>query len=191
MIKDEAQLALGQALARSGKLDAAVVAFRAGLDDAPRNPLLHYELANTLAARGDFNGALRSYRTTLELDPTLAEARPKFAWAQATVARARGDLAGAIQAYRAVLELRPDFWDARMELATTLETAGDAAGAIEQLDVLASQQPDNERNHRALAMALAGQGRRDEAIAAVQRGMRALPLEPRLQELLQELQPTH
>lgn len=186
--KDESMLALGQALARSGKLDAAITTFRSALEDSPRNAMLHYELANTLAARGDLAGALQGYQASLELDPALAEVRPKLAWAQASVARTRGNFPAAIQAYHAVLALRPDFIDARMELAETLEASGDATGAIEQLDVLARQQPANERNHRALAMALAAQGRHNEAIAAVQRGLQTLPIEPRLQALLQELQ---
>jgi tetratricopeptide (TPR) repeat protein len=186
--KDESMLALGQALARSGKLDAAIAAFQSALVDSPRNPMLHYELANTLAARGEVGAALQEYQATLELNPNFAEARPKLAWAQASVARSRGNFPAAIQAYQTVLELRPDFVDARMELAETLEASGDAAGAIQQLDALARQQPANERNHRALAMALAAQGRHDEAIAAVQRGLQTLPIEPRLQALLQELQ---
>lgn len=185
--RDESHLALGQSLARSGKLEAAATVFRNAIGESPRSPLLHYELANTLAAGGDLNGAVHSYQAALDLDPALAEARPKLAWARAAVARSRGNLQGAIEAYRTVLTLRPDFADARRELAATLEAAGDPAGAIEQLDVLARRQPGEERNHRALAMALAAQGRRDEAIAAVERGLRTLPVEPRLQDLLREL----
>jgi len=132
--------------------------------------------------------ALQRCRAAQELAPEFTEARPKLAWAQTSVARGRGNFPAAIQAYRTVLELRPDFIDARMELAETLEASGDATGAIEQLDILARQPPGNDRNHRALAMALAAQGRRNEAIAALQRGLQTLPIEPRLQAQLQELQ---
>jgi superkiller protein 3 len=176
LARQDAQVAVGQALARSGDLDGAIAAYRKALATDPRNATAHFEIGNALAARGDVQAAMGSYEEALTLDPGLQpEIGPKLAWARAGMQRMQGQFDAAIASYREVLAARPDLVDVRFDLGVTLAARGDLEGAAREFGTAVQQRPETARFHNALGMALAQLGRREEAIVAYKRGLTIAP----------------
>jgi superkiller protein 3 len=159
LARQDAQVAVGQALARSGDLDGAIAAYRKALATDPRNATAHFEIGNALAARGG-------------LQPEIG---PKLAWARAGMQRMQGQFDAAIASYREVLAARPDLVDVRFDLGVTLAARGDLEGAAREFGTAVQQRPETARFHNALGMALAQLGRREEAIVAYKRGLTIAP----------------
>jgi tetratricopeptide (TPR) repeat protein len=172
--KGAAELALGQSLARSGQLDAAIVRYRAAIAAEPQNAVAHAELGGALAARGDFDGAVIEMRRGLEIDPTLPDVAPRLAWAEGCALRAHGRLEEAAGRMRAAIAERPDLVDARYDLGVTLAAAGRLDEAVLELQEQVRIRPDN-RGYNALGMALAQLGRPGEAAGAFRRGLELAP----------------
>ncbi len=83
----EARLSLAEAQAAAGRLDEAVVHYRAALELAPAGPnaiAAHNNLARLLAGRGDLDAAIGHWRAVLILDPDRASALNNLAYALAT-----------------------------------------------------------------------------------------------------------
>ncbi len=78
----------------------------------------YYELGNTLAAIGDIDGALRSFRTATELRPRYAEAYNRIG----EILLGRGDPNGAREAFTKALNANPWFVPA----AENLKKAGES-----------------------------------------------------------------
>src|SRR5258708_3480130 len=72
---DEAQLnGLGYRLMAQGNTGAAIAAFRWIVERFPASPNAYDSLGEALAKSGDREGAIRSYRRALEIDPGFANA---------------------------------------------------------------------------------------------------------------------
>ncbi len=72
---DEAQLnGLGYRLMAQGNTGAAVTVFRWIVERFPTSPNAYDSLGEALAKSGDREGAIRSYRRALEIDPSFANA---------------------------------------------------------------------------------------------------------------------
>ena len=79
---------------------------------------------------------------------------------------------------RQILMAVPGEPGARLILGMAHAAQGEYVRALAELEPLALEQPNASRVHLELGMALAGAGRRDEAIAAVERAARLLPTLP-------------
>jgi len=179
-----ARLTLGQALARAGDLEGAVVELRRAAALAPRDAQVQVELGNTYAAAGHLGAATQAFESALSIDPQIPGVRAKLAWARASGLRSRGDVEGAARSYREALELEPNLSEARLELATTLARRGDLEGATAEMKAFVQQRPNDPRGYVFLARALAEQGHRDQAIAVVQHGLGVQPSDQDLRRLL-------
>jgi tetratricopeptide (TPR) repeat protein len=99
-------------MARKGGLAAAVNLYRQALRIDPRRRGTHFNLANALALRKDFNEAARHYQEALKIDPNFAEAHESFG----RLLAAQGDDNRAIDEFRQALRLKPDFPEAHQSL---------------------------------------------------------------------------
>jgi tetratricopeptide (TPR) repeat protein len=107
-----AQLALGELLANTGKLEEAVEHLRAGLAAAPDSAEAHYNLAVILASLGNDDEALAEYRAALELNPDDADTHNNLGFLLAK----RGDANAAAEEYGKALALNANFAAAHYNL---------------------------------------------------------------------------
>jgi tetratricopeptide (TPR) repeat protein len=114
---------LGGALAKLGRLDAALVQLRRALELDPRYAPAHYDLGLVLSQRGDAQGAIREWRSALDLDPKYAPAHVSLGDAL----DAQGRTAEALAHWRAGLQLQPNDPPALRRVAWVLATSPDAA----------------------------------------------------------------
>lgn len=121
----QVDLALGLALARSGKSDR-------GIDLLARRAREHPDRADAwvawLTGLDDASEVERLEGAYAELPPALAKL-PRFIRFEARLAQERGDLPGAIDAYRRALVAAPTDQTVGYRLARVLRLAGDIAGA--------------------------------------------------------------
>jgi tetratricopeptide (TPR) repeat protein len=83
----------------------------------------------TLSARGDLEGAIRSFREAIRLDPNLANAHGSLG----NALHAQGDLEGAIRSYRQAIRIDPKEAKSHSNLGIVLRDKGDLEGAIRSL----------------------------------------------------------
>lgn len=156
-----AQDTLGVLAAQRGDLAAARAAFERAVRSGTRDGAVHARLAQVQAAEGD----LAEAEATIAAAAGAADAAWELALAEATLCHRRGALDRAIARYRDAVALGAPA-DARLGLARALVAAGDAAGALVELDALVAALPPGE---------LAGHARR------LRFGLRQRPLEVRLE----------
>jgi serine/threonine protein kinase/tetratricopeptide (TPR) repeat protein len=97
--------------------------------DAPERAAGHNDLGDVLQAKGNLEGAIRCYRTAIDLDP-------KYPWAHQNLGlalHAKGDLEGAIRCYRTAIDLDPKDAEAHCNLGLALQASGKFAEALTAL----------------------------------------------------------
>jgi tetratricopeptide (TPR) repeat protein len=164
------------ALARDGKIDAAITSYEAILATAPGVPLVHYNLGAAYKKKGDLAKAEASMRKAVELDPgfvdgwvglatLLAEsgkqdaaieaiqqgaaANPqsgRLQYALGVLAEAKGDAAMARQAFLKAEELDPQNVETQYHLATVALNMNDKAEAIARLEKFVATAPPGTPN---------------------------------------------
>lgn len=216
----QAALNLGSALLRAGRTSEAVEPYRRAVRHLP-GAKTHRNLANALLLTGDATGAELEYRAAiaageapedhywlavaLQRQRRLAESIPafeRFLAARPDHAEAHSNLGASLSQldrrdealvhFRRAAELDPAAWTARLNLARCLETGGDRAGALRELESAMQRFPgrpepfaaaarlalnEDEGSERALewigtALRLAGDRRPDllEVLALAQDG---------------------
>jgi tetratricopeptide (TPR) repeat protein len=164
------------ALARDGKLDAAIASYEAILATAPGVPLVHFNLGAACKKKGDLAKAEVSMRKAVELDPgfidghvglatLLAEsgkpdqaieviqqgmaANPqsgRLPYALGVLAEGKGDAATAKQAFLKAEELDPQNVEIQYQLATVALNMNDKAEAIARLEKFVAAAPPGTPN---------------------------------------------
>lgn len=164
------------ALARDGKVDAAIASYEAILATAPGVPLVHFNLGAAYKKKGDVAKAEASMRKAVELDPgfidghvglatLLAEAgKPDAAieaiqqgaaanpqsgrlqYALGVLAEGKGDAATARQAFLKAEELDPQNVEIQYQLATVALNLNDKAEAIARLEKFVAAAPEGTPN---------------------------------------------
>ena len=109
---------------------------------------------------GDAAGARAAYQKALARAPYFVPARVNLA----DLARAEGNESEAIDQLRGALEYVPEDGLVRYALGLALHRAGDAEGALRELDRASARTPLDPRITLGFALALDGQGRRTEAL---------------------------
>jgi predicted O-linked N-acetylglucosamine transferase (SPINDLY family) len=115
-----AQINLGNALGRLGRLDEAVRAFRRGLALNPQYAEAHESLGNALLDLGRYAEAAAGYRRALEIAPGIAETYNNLGCAL----RALGKLDDALASFRRALDIEPSLADAHCNLGVALRLMG-------------------------------------------------------------------
>ena len=139
---------------------------------------------NALWARGEYEAAIASFETALELDPdnTLILNNLGTAWIQAE----RPDRAVAV--LRRAVELDPSYSRAYLNLGTALYAAGDLEASLAALRKVVELRPDNLDARYNEAAVLAELRRYAQAKQSLERSLQVAPGDPRLTEFLQQVE---
>jgi tetratricopeptide (TPR) repeat protein len=157
---------LGIALAQQAKTAEAADALRKAVALRPAYPEARCNLGVVLNQLGQPAEAIASLQEALYLRPDYAEAYNNLG----TVYQSQGKLPEAIACYRKALELQPQYAQARQNLDGALRAAGLGAAAAPQ-----APPTDPARAQNVRGIALAQEGKWDEAIAAFREAIRLRP----------------
>ncbi|MCA9567422.1 MAG: tetratricopeptide repeat protein [Myxococcales bacterium] len=150
-------LLLGELLATSGDVHAAVDPLAKALALQPGSLRIRNNLAHALRSTGDLDRAEVLF-VALERD---APREPLGAYGLGTLAAARGDLRHAGACYTRAARLAPDMVEARLGEADVAERLGDPEAAVALLTrTLADLGPEVPGIHRRLGLLHAAHGRR-------------------------------
>jgi spermidine synthase/tetratricopeptide (TPR) repeat protein len=116
----------------------------------PESVEVHSVLGTALAAKGDGEGAIASYREAIRLNPDSAEARSQLA----TLLLETGQYDDALHEFRAALRLMPESVEVRNNLGVALASQGKLDEAIELFQQALALRPEFPDARRNLAMAL-------------------------------------
>jgi tetratricopeptide (TPR) repeat protein len=162
----EAYADLGITLAQQGKMAEAAETLRQAISLRPAYPEAHCNLGVVLNQLGQPADAVASLQEALRLRPDYAEACNNLG----TVYQSRAKLPEAIACYRSALELLPNYVQARQNLDGALRSAGLAGGAPTPPPL-----EDPARAYNVKGIALAQEGKYEEAITSFREAVRLRP----------------
>jgi tetratricopeptide (TPR) repeat protein len=162
---------LGNALARRGQLDAAIVSFRQAVRIKPDYTEAHNNLGTALLQKGQLDEAVRQYQNALDSNPDYAVAH--YNLGNELVRRGRVD--EGIAHYQEALRINRDDAEAHNILGVVLAKKGRLDEAIFHYQEAVKIKPDNALAHSNLAAALVQEGRFDEAIVQYQAALDIKP----------------
>ena len=152
--------AYAQALAATGKPDAAIRQFIAEEALAGRRANLEDEIGSVYAQEGNWGEARTRFEHAIALDGSLVQARIHLG----IVLRKQNDLDGSLATLGAVAKLDPPNPLAVLEYGRTLAVAGKDDDAAQQFEAALKLNPQLPGAALELAMALQRMGRQQEAI---------------------------
>jgi tetratricopeptide (TPR) repeat protein len=178
------QLATAAALA----LAAVLVANQSMLSETLMRAITEHNLGTALQEEKRFDEAITHYQRAIALEPTYGPAFNNLG----TALMGKGDIASAVAAFRESYRLQPSSGSARELLADATYDAGvlllernDYRAAENALRESLMLEPDSPEALNNLGIALASQGRIDEAVLQWQR---ALAIKPDLQNARENLE---
>jgi tetratricopeptide (TPR) repeat protein len=151
---------LGNALRKTGDVDAAVWEYRRAIELAPEYDYPHFNIGSVLDEMGDLKGAVREYQKAIELNPDNADAHNNIGG----ILRRRGDLEGAIREFHKAIAIAPGSARAHHNLGKALLRKGDVEGAIREHRSAIQLEPVEAIAHSGLAIALQRKGDTEGAI---------------------------
>jgi tetratricopeptide (TPR) repeat protein len=167
-----AQINLGNALSRQGRLDEAVRMYRRALVLQPRSAEGHQNLGHVLLDLGQSESAAACCRSAIELKPDYAEAHETLGSALLDLGR----IADAAASYRRALRIAPQFAETHNNLGCALQSLGELDDALACFRRAIELAPNFADAHCNLGIALRLMRRTDDAEAACRR---ALEIDPR------------
>jgi Flp pilus assembly protein TadD len=121
---------VGFAYLRAGKIDEAIRhlgdALRLGGDAPGDAALVHYNLGNAEAARGNLRAAADHFQRAIDIQPALAEAYNNLG----VMRQSAGQLEEATRLYRQALSIKPAYAEAHNNLGVMLQAQGKLDDAI-------------------------------------------------------------
>ena len=167
---------LGVLLGQVGRHQEAIATLKRAIGFDSSQPVLHYALAGSALALGDFAQAAEAYRAALARDPKFADAANGLGVAL----KQQGNIAAAIESFRQAIRLKPALPEAHSNLGSALLDAGDVPAAIESLMASLALRPGDASTLHELAAASTGLARHflenGDAAAAAATLERALKL---------------
>ena len=167
-----AQLHLANVLKRQGKLDEAIAVLREAIRFKPDDAVSHHKLGDFLKEQHKLDEALSAHREAIRLKPDYAEAHGQVG----SILADQGKLDEAIAVLRTAIQLKPDDASAHRNLGIVLcDRKRDYPAAEAAFRTAIRLKPDYAEAHHDLGIALLGQGKHDEAIAALRESVRLKP----------------
>ena len=136
-----------------------------------RNGIAHDNLAQALALRGDFDGAIEQFHKALAINPNDVSAHNNLG----NVLLAHRQIGAARVEYQQALQIQPDYVEARGNLGNVLIGLGRFDEAIAQYREVLKLKSDDAVAYNNLGSALLHQGQIDDAIAQYQRALEINP----------------
>ncbi len=121
---------LGTALARAGRLDDALAAYRQAIGLKPDYSMAHLHLSQILAVKGQLDDAVAACRRATQFKPDYGAAYYDLG----TLLRRTGRVDEALVAYRRAIELMPDHAESHCNLGLTLLEQGEFTQALVALE---------------------------------------------------------
>jgi tetratricopeptide (TPR) repeat protein len=162
----EGRLNLGRLLVKTGRFSEAAPQLEAAVEKKPEDAKAVYLLGRAYAGQEQWSKAADTLEKAVRLDPNAADTQRELA----VVFEKAQMPARAAEIYRRF----PDDPASREHLGMILLNAGDAAGAVEQLEAARAKSPTPALLY-ALATAYLRAGKPDEAIAAAAQVVAAEP----------------
>jgi len=162
---------LANALAKQGKLDAAIKTAEQALQVDPDYAIAHYNLGNLYVQRGGFDEAKRHLEAALLRLPNYAEAHSNYGQLLAE----GGDLTKGMEHFHKAIALNPSLARAHLNLAVALAKSGRMAEAEAPLQRAAALSPEAAEPVYYLGSIYAAQNRYAEAEAAFNRAVQLRP----------------
>jgi tetratricopeptide (TPR) repeat protein len=162
---------LGEELLLAGQRDAAIAHLRQAIREDAR---AHFTLGRTLFEDGHFGEAREQLESFVRLQPFRLEAVE----ARAMIGRAlltEGRFDAAAEQFWMVLQMNPSFLDAHLGLAEVFSAQERYGDAAMRLRAYLAGGGTNPRVWTQLGVALARDGRNDEAIQALRRAIERVP----------------
>ncbi len=181
----EAHNNVGTILLLTGRTTEAVEAFRKAVRLAPKYAIAHYNLGNALKQSGDLDlgGAIAEFQTSLQLDPTNAEAENNLA----DVLLQAGRTQEAFTHFARAAAISPGYAGAQYNWGVALLQTHDANGASTHFAKAIAIQPGYVEAHFNLGVALYQSGHTPEAIAQFQEALRLRPGFTQARSILSQL----
>ncbi len=156
------------ALHQSGDVEGAVAAYEESLRLGADTPALHSNLGAAYARLGRLDAAIEQYQRALKADAGNVAIRRNLALAFYKAGR----LTEAVAELEAILRAQPGNEAATLLLADCQFRLGQSSRVVELLRPLAGHASEERAVSYLLGMALIGEGRMDEAQAAIDRVLR-------------------
>ncbi len=166
-----ARAALGLSLAQQGRLDEAVVHFRAALGMRPDFAQAHHNLGIALAQQGKLEEATCCLREAVRLLPGYAEAHGNLA----NVLTSLKQYDDAVAGYKEALRLKPDAAEFANNLGSLLTKLGRIGEAVVFLEHAVRLRPAFTEAHNNLGLARIEQGHLTEAESCYREALRHRP----------------
>ena len=163
----EARFRIGDLERRSGRHDAAIVAYRAALAAGSTHPVLLNNLGLSLRAIGQLDEAARCFTRALDIAPDLAQAHANLA----DVLREQHRFAPAIPHYTRALELEPGVGQLWVNLGVCRHRIGLFDAAREAFERALAVQWDAPEALTNLAASLIAEMRYAEALPLLRRAL--------------------
>ena len=167
----KANFNFGLALARTGKLDDAILHFQKAVDTNPDFAIAHNNLGIALAQRGKVDGALAHFQKAVELEPNYGDAHMNFG----AFLLQSGRPGDALAQFQKAVEIEPGFADAQDNLGIALLQTGKVDEAIPHFQKAVELKPDFGDAQENLGIALLQTGKADEATPHLLKGLEADP----------------
>ena len=166
-----AQLNLGNALGRRGRLEEAAASFGRALELHPEFAEAHNNLGDLQLELARFDEAAASCRRAIEIRPEYVEAHVNLGKALLRL----GDAGGSVESCRRAAGIRPDSAEAHNSLGNAFLYLARFDDAISSFRRALAIKPEFAEAHANLANALRSIGRLDEAVAGYRRALLAKP----------------
>ncbi|KAJ8600519.1 hypothetical protein CTAYLR_009207 [Chrysophaeum taylorii] len=163
----------GNTLEESGKIDAAIRAYRAAITYHAEFHDAHYNLGIALKNRGQVEEAIREYRRTIEIKPNHADAHNNLGVAL----EESGMVCDAIEAYKLAIKHNQNHSEAHCNLADALQSVGRIEEAIAEYHIAVAQNENGGDSDTInnLGVALEANGQIQDAIAAYTKAVEISP----------------
>jgi arylsulfatase A-like enzyme/Tfp pilus assembly protein PilF len=164
-----ARMFLGEALARSGKLDEARQVFQELAESDPERGEAHVRLGWILGQQGRIDEALAELNKALDLAPETAEYRVNLG----SIFLELGRHDEAREMFQSAVQIDPACGN--FEIAKLLESAGDIDGALKHYKLTLKNDPNWVPLYTVIGVLLARQRKFDEALEYAVRAVESSP----------------
>jgi Tfp pilus assembly protein PilF len=128
-----ARLNLGVALARAGRLDEALVAYRHAITLKSDYSVAHYNVGLALGEQGHLDEAVSAFRRAIQLKPDYAQSHLYLFYLGRYLTQT-GRFDEAVAAYRKAIGIYPDDAESHCNLGLVLKHQGKLAQALKSLE---------------------------------------------------------
>jgi len=171
----EAHKILGRDLMTIGRFDAAQTEFTQGIRYNPQSAEMHFDLGKLFSIQDDWKAALQEFQAAVRIDPSYMEAFDALGFAQEAV----GDEPGAIASYQRAIALNDaahgTFVSAYVNLSALYNRKADFDKALEFSDAALRLNPKSDGAWFQQAKVRESQGRLEDAVEALNRGISSNP----------------